>query len=174
MLDGRAVRDALKAAKTRKLAAAALVVRGCAAGMELYESLYEPDGDMMRVSLPCRVKRGSWDAVVALKVELLERVLGKSKPSEITIAYRESNTAVVVNGCALVMPLLNDFDHGKDFTPDRVELPERESETITAKPEVPEKQRIVELPDGTFVVIGGRKPKGGRTVKAWIVNSIEI
>lgn len=173
-LDGDAVRAAFRQAKNRKLVAAALVVSDGAAGMEFYENIYLAKGDMMRVSLPCRVKRGSCDAVVALEIELLKRVLGKSKPSEITIAYRGSESAVVVNGCALVMFLWNYFDHGKDFKPDRIELPEREPETATAKPEAPEKQLIVELPDGTFVVIGGRKPKGGRVVKAWIVNSIDI
>ena len=173
-LDGDAVRDAFRQAKNRKLVAAALVVRDGAAGMEFYENIAEAEGDIMRVSLPCRVKRGSWDAVVALKVELLERVLGKSKHNTITIEYRDSRCAVVVNGCSLVMPVLDKFDHGKDFTPDRIELPEREPETATSKPGTPDKQRIVELPDGAFVVIGGRKPKGGRAVKAWIVNSIEI
>lgn len=170
-LDGRAVRDALKAAKTRKLVAAALVVRDGSAGMELYESLDGPEGDMMRVSLPCSVEKGSRDVVVGMKIELLERALGKTKHDRISVQYRDENTAVVVNGCALVMPVMNKFDHGKDFIPDRVELPEGHPET-PKRTEETEKQRIVELPDGTFIVIGGTKPKGGRAVKAWIIDEL--
>ena len=170
-LDARAVRDTLQAAKTRKLVAAALVIRDGSAGMELYESLNDPYCDMMRVSLPCSVEKGSRDVVVGMKIELLERALGKTKHDRISVQYRDENTAVVVNGCALVMPITNKFDHGKDFIPDRVELPEGRPET-PKRTEETEKQRIVELPDGTFIVIGGTKPKGGREVKSWIIDEL--
>lgn len=78
---------------------------------------------------------------------------------------------VTIEGAGIIMPRLNDLNRGYDFTPDRIELPE--ATTRTAAEAEPEKQRIVELPDGTFIVIGGRKPKGGRTVKAWIIDNID-
>lgn len=174
VLSGAAVRDALKSAKKRKLKTFTLVVRDGAAGVEFYENIADTEGDRMRVSLPCRVIDGSSNAVILLSVDNIERVLGKRIPSKITVKYSVSIRAVIVNNNALIMPLFLPPHVGDDFRPDAIALDGTETEpSEEAQPE-PTRQRIVELPDGTYVVIGGRKPKGGRTVKAWIVDSIEI
>lgn len=173
-LDGAAVRDALKTAKKRKLEYMALVVRDGAAGMEFVEFSDDDNGDNMRVSLPCEVETGSKNAVLYLHPVLLGKLLAGSNANRITVKYTSrDNVPVTIEGAGIIMPRMNDTNRGHDFTPDRIELPEATTATRKATGATPEKQRIVELPDGTYVVIGGRKPKGGRTVKAWIIDNLE-
>lgn len=173
VLSGAAIRDAFKSAEKRKLKTVALVVRDGAAGMEFYENIKELESDRMAVSLPSRVIDGSSNAIILLSVENIERVLGKRIPNKVQIKYKDEMTAVTVNGCALVMSLMNMEQRGSDFRPDAIDLDGTSAESSEQEQPEPVRQRIVELPDGTYVVIGGRKPKGGRTVKAWIIDNID-
>lgn len=173
-LDGAAVRDALKTAKKRKLEYMALVVKDGAAGFEFLEYYDDDNGDNMRVSLPCEVETGSKNAVLYLHPVLLGKLLAGSNAKRITVKYTSrDNVPVTIESVGIIMPRMNDMNIGHDFTPDRIELPELTTVTRKATEATPEKKRIVELPDGTYVVIGGRKPKGGRTIKAWIIDNID-
>lgn len=174
VLSGAAVRDALKTAKKRKLRAVALVVRDGAAGFEFLECYDDDNGDNMRVSLPCRVIDGSPNRIMVMGVALLTRLLSGAGRGDFTVKYREGcEGAILFDGVGVLMPIMDRAHRGEDFHPEAI--PVRDAEpTSPTNPETFERQRIVELPDGTYVVIGGRKPKGGRAVKAWIVDSIEI
>lgn len=171
VLSGAAVRDALKTAKKRKLQSFALVVRDGAAGMEFYENIGDAEGDSMRVSLPCIIPAQSRNAVILFSANLFERAIGRRISKSLEIKYNDDTRAATINNCALIMPILNHGNVGFGFTPDYIAI---NTDSIEQAEPQPERQRIVELPDGTYIVIGGAKPKGGRAVKAWIVNGVEI
>lgn len=174
VLSGAAVRGALKTAQKRKSQAVALVVHDGAAGMEFYENIGEVEGDSMRVSLPCRVIDRSPNCILLMHVASLTRLLSGAARGNITVKYRKSEACpITFDGVGVIMPMMNETRRGTDFHPEAISVRDAEP-TSPTNPETFERQRIVELSDGTYIVIGGRKPKGGRAVKAWIVDSIEI
>lgn len=165
-VSGKALKDALKQAKARKMDTHVLVIRDSACGVAFYESVRDgQDGNQFNVALPCKVTGA--ETYICLRTRYLNAVL-EGIEGDITFEHSGSAAApLVINGCALIMPVINSDDLGGDYHPEKIELqaakPEKAETSIELEPQ------IVELPDGTRIAIGGKKPKGGQAIKAWMI-----
>ena len=164
-IDGDSVIKSLKRAKARKMDYIAIVLKNGAIGFS-YSENYENDKDKFSVSIPGNVEGG--DITVILKTKYLQKVI---KPGINTIDYNDKHPKrpIKINNNTIIMPFMNPNGIGDGFTPEVITLQEEQKENE----QVNNKQQIIDLPDETFVVIGGKKPKGGKTVKAWIVNNLD-
>lgn len=169
-LHGDSLKNSIKRALKRKLDYAVLVVKKDAAGMFFFENLIS-EGDTMGLSLPSEVNTGSADVMITFRVKLLNKLISKIK-GDVKISYQDSTRAAVINEENLIMPLMNE-NFKCDFVPEKIDITRNSNSKKNECSEL-QKQRVVELPDGKFIVVGGKKPKGGKIVKAWIVDNFEI